>query len=46
MLNSPCHIKPPPLGYSDAHTDAERRMALGQKQLQCEDCGLWYWPDV
>lgn len=32
---------PIPSGYLDRAFDAERRIAAGQRQVQCPKCGLW-----
>ncbi len=32
------------LGYIAKSDDADRRMAAGEKQRQCPDCHLWWWP--
>jgi len=29
--------------YVAAHVDAERRIALGQKQRQLKNCDRWHW---
>ena len=33
----------PKLPYLDAHYDAEDRLARGEKQVRCQECGLWVW---
>lgn len=34
-----------PDDYMNAMWDAERRMAAGQEQRPCPECGLWRWPE-
>lgn len=31
------------MGYLMASDDAQERMKRGEKQKQCEYCGLWIW---
>ena len=32
------------LPYVTFHEDAEIRMARGEKQYKCKECGLYQWP--
>ena len=32
------------LGYLAFHEDAEIRMARGERQYKCAECGLYQWP--
>lgn len=44
---SACELHPnePRLGYLQAHADAEARMKRGERQVRCEQCGLWVWSE-
>jgi len=33
------------LGYLQAHEDAGKRAANGERQTQCVVCGYWFWPN-
>ena len=33
------------LTYMQAHGDAERRLAVGERQLFCPSCRLFYWEE-
>ncbi|MGN6206038.1 hypothetical protein [Humibacter sp.] len=44
-IPKPCAHHPTPLPYLAASFDADERIARGEAQTQCPDCGLWFWPD-
>ena len=33
-----------PTGYLAWHADAEIRSKRGERQVVCDECGLWSWP--
>lgn len=33
------------LPYLAKAEDADRRMARGERQYRCAECGLWQWPE-
>lgn len=33
------------LGYNLWHYEADRRYKKGERQTQCPDCQLWFFPD-
>jgi hypothetical protein len=33
------------LPYLAKAEDADRRLALGERQQKCKECGLWQWPE-
>lgn len=35
--------KPTTLPYVAEHLRAEKWLAQGKVQIQCDDCGLWIW---
>jgi hypothetical protein len=35
--------KPDDLSYEAAHLDADKRLARGEHQRQCDDCKRWFW---
>lgn len=39
------HCQTPKMGYNAAHSDADRRLAEGQRQVFCTRCERWQWPD-
>ncbi len=43
MTNNPCHALG--LSYMAAHADARRRMKRNQRQVFCETCQRWKWPN-
>lgn len=38
-----CQHRVKSMGYMGRLMDDERRMKLGQKQLRCPVCKLWFW---
>jgi predicted RNA-binding Zn ribbon-like protein len=41
----PCHLDTLPLSYIARSAAAELRIARGERQRQCPDCGSWFFGD-